>query len=91
MDDYVINPLTNKPIMYNGRLYRQLLKKKVIQPKNRSAFNVSNILEKLVYEQMHETIDDEDDGNGDGWGDTEEKHNLNIDLQELFNNLNKLN
>ena len=32
MDNYIINPLTNRPILFNGAIYRRLLKNNQIQP-----------------------------------------------------------
>ena len=32
MENYVINPITNRPILFNGSIYRRLLKKNLIQP-----------------------------------------------------------
>jgi hypothetical protein len=94
MDNYIINPTTGRPILYNGAIHRRLLRSNQIQPmvierKQTNSIETKPINVKLSEKkpinsnsgktEQSESDCDEDSDNSD-----------NTDLQELFNTLNRI-
>ena len=92
MDNYIINPITKRPILYNGAIHRRLLKNNQIKPDmiEKKPINVDSIEKKqtkaysgtsVPYNTNNESDNDDYDNNDRD----------NLDLQELFNSLNENN
>ena len=89
MDNYIINPVSGRPILYNGAIHRQLLRTNQIKPIiiEKKPINIKPIDKK----QTKTNSSTSEPYNSDNESDNESDNNDNIDntdLQELFNSLN---
>ena len=90
MDNYIINPITKRPILFNGAIHRRLLKNNKIQeakpPIIEKKQTPVNSIEKKKPTNLNLSENDQSDNDSDN----DDMQN-NLDLQELFNTLNKNN
>jgi hypothetical protein len=79
MENYIINPISGRPILYNGAIHRRLIQNKQIlqSPKNQRTSTITK--PKKTKQSNYESDCDENES------DTE---TAEIDLQEIFNKLN---
>ena len=59
MENYVLNPISNRPILFNGAIYRRLLKNNLIQPVSKKEKKKKNMSDDTCNEEEDKT-DDED-------------------------------
>ena len=91
MDNYIINPKTGRPILYNGAIHRQLLRSNQIKPTviEKKSINIKPIDKKQNKADSSTSapynIDNESDNDDCDNNDSDN----NTDLQELFNSLNE--
>ena len=90
MDNYIINPTTGRPILFNGAIHRRLLKTNQIQRTSILAQKQTTSIEaeaiKANSTDNNVNLSKKDQSDNDS-SDNDEQNNL--DLQELFNTLNK--
>ena len=91
MDNYIINPITKRPILFNGAIYRRLLKTNKIQEVKPTVIErkqTNSIEKKPVSINLSEKEQSDNDSDND---DMQNNLDLQDQLQELFNTLNKNN
>ena len=92
MDNYIINPITKRPILFNGAIYRRLLKTNKIQeakPPVIERKQTNSIEKKPVSINLSEKEQSDNDSDNDDMQNQDLV--LQDQLQELFNTLNKNN
>lgn len=91
MDNYIINPVTGRPILFNGAIHRKLLKTNQIKPAiiEKKTINVNSIEKKQTKANSGTSVLYNTDNESDNESDNDDCDNLN--LQELFNSLNENN
>jgi hypothetical protein len=92
MDNYIINPTTGRPILFNGAIHRRLLKTNQIQRTSIAQKQTNSIEAEPIKanstekKQTNVNLSKKNQSDNDS-SDNDEQNNL--DLQELFNTLNK--
>jgi hypothetical protein len=92
MDNYIINPTTGRPILFNGAIHRRLLKTNQIQRTSIAQKQTTSIEAEPIKanstekKQTNVNLSKKNQSDNDS-SDNDEQNNL--DLQELFNTLNK--
>ena len=92
MDNYIINPITKRPILFNGAIYRRLLKTNKIQEVKPTVIErkqTNSIEKKPVSINLSEKEQSDNDSDNDDMQNQDLV--LQDQLQELFNTLNKNN
>ena len=90
MENYIINPVTNRPILYNGAIHRRLLKTKQIQIVQKQANPIETEPIKpnpIKKKQINVNLKEKEQSDSDNDSDSD----TNNSLQELFNKLNNTN
>ena len=92
MDNYIINPITKRPILFNGAIHRRLLKNNKIQEAKPTVIErkqTNSIEKKPVSINLSEKEQSDNDSDNDDMQNQDLV--LQDQLQELFNTLNKNN
>ena len=91
MDNYIINPITKRPILFNGAIHRRLLKNNKIQEAKPTVIERKQTNSIEEHRMSYTVLEEQSDNDSDNDDMQNQDLVLQDQLQELFNTLNKNN